>query len=55
MNIAQPNDIRTYPAPEIMAYMEQQADLFEAALKLPIIKYLRSILCSCNHRLTYSN
>jgi hypothetical protein len=31
MTIAQSNDIRAYPAPEIVAYMEQQADLFEAA------------------------
>jgi hypothetical protein len=30
MTIAKSNDIRAYPAPEIVAYMEQQADRFEA-------------------------
>jgi hypothetical protein len=31
MTVAQANNLRAYPAPEIVAYMEQQADLFEIA------------------------
>jgi hypothetical protein len=46
MTIAQSNDIRTYPAPEIVAYMEQQADLFEAAKPQLIEQFLgRYVWC----------
>jgi hypothetical protein len=31
MTIAQSQEVRAYPAPELMAYMEQQANLFEKA------------------------
>jgi hypothetical protein len=31
MTIAQSNNIRGYPAPEIVVYMEQQAEMFETA------------------------
>jgi hypothetical protein len=40
MTIAQSNDIRAYPAPEIVAYMEQQADLFEAVKPQLIEQFL---------------
>jgi hypothetical protein len=46
MTIAQSKDIRTYPAPEIVAYMEQQADMFEAAKPQLIEQFLgRYVWC----------
>jgi hypothetical protein len=40
MTITKSNDIRAYPALEIVAYMEQQADLFEAAKPQLIEQFL---------------
>jgi hypothetical protein len=40
MTIAHSNDVRAYPSPEIVAYMEQQADLFEAAKPQLIEQFL---------------
>jgi hypothetical protein len=40
MTIAQSNDVRAYPAPEIVAYMQQQADLFETAKPQLIEQFL---------------
>jgi hypothetical protein len=40
MTISQSKDVRAYPAPEIVAYMEQQADLFEAAKPQLIEQFL---------------
>ena len=40
MIIAQSHKIRAYPAPELIAYMEQQADLFEKAKSLLLEQFL---------------
>jgi hypothetical protein len=40
VTIAKYNDVRAYPAPEIVTYMEQQADLFEAAKPQLIKQFL---------------
>jgi hypothetical protein len=46
MTIAKSNDVRAYPAPEIVTYMEQQSDLFEAAKPQLIVQFLgRYVWC----------
>ena len=40
MTIAQSHKVRAYPAPELIAYMEQQADLFEKAKAMLIEQFL---------------
>ena len=40
MTISQSYNVRAYPAPELMVYMEQQADLFEKAKDMLVEQFL---------------